>query len=193
MAVGSFFFGSGPKTVKTPIYEQNQLGALNGALGQAQSGLGLQGGMQDGMNPVEQQYTRNFAQNTVPGLAERFTSMGGGQHSSAFQGALGQAGAGLNEDLASLRQSHLMNLLNIGLKPQNEYAYQGREHGLLGNLALGVTGGLASGFGDSGGQALGQAVFGGLKQGASNIFSKINPAKFQSWLQQNPNAMQQWQ
>ena len=73
------------------------------------------------MNPVEQQYTRNFAQNTVPGLAERFTSMGqGGQHSSAFQGALGQAGAGMNEDLAALRQSHLMNLLNIGLKPQNE-------------------------------------------------------------------------
>jgi len=52
----------------------------------------------------EAPYMRQFNEQTVPGLAERFSGMGSGaQSSSAFSQALGAAGAGLQENLASLR------------------------------------------------------------------------------------------
>ena len=71
--------------------------------------LGLQGfmggKMPGGMDfePLRQQAMTQFNTQTVPSLAERFTSLGGGQRSSAFQGALGQAGAGLQENLAGMQ------------------------------------------------------------------------------------------
>lgn len=47
---------------------------------------------------------RQFNEQIVPGLAERFSGMGAGaQSSSAFQQALGQAGAGLSENLQAMR------------------------------------------------------------------------------------------
>jgi hypothetical protein len=52
----------------------------------------------------EAPYMRQFNEQTIPGLAERFSGMGAGaQNSSAFSQALGAAGAGLQENLASLR------------------------------------------------------------------------------------------
>lgn len=52
----------------------------------------------------EAPYLRQFNEQTVPALAERFSGMGAGaQSSSAFSQALGAAGAGLSENLASLR------------------------------------------------------------------------------------------
>lgn len=50
--------------------------------------------------PIEQEYIRQFNQQTIPGIAERFT---GNQRSSAFQNALGGAGSDLASRLAGLR------------------------------------------------------------------------------------------
>jgi hypothetical protein len=87
-----------------------------------------------------------------------------------------------------------MKILNIGLKPQNEYSYQPSQSGLMGGLLQGGLAGLAGGMGGMGGMALGSKMFGNpFQQQGSDIFSKINPTKFQAWLQQNPDAMQQWQ
>lgn len=47
-------------------------------------------------------FRREFNEQTVPGIAERFAGLGG-LSSSGFQQSLGQAGAGLNEKLASLQ------------------------------------------------------------------------------------------
>lgn len=58
----------------------------------------------------EAPYKRQFEQEVVPGLAERFTSMGG-QNSSGFQQTMGQAGAGLSENLASMRNQLAMQAL----------------------------------------------------------------------------------
>ncbi len=52
----------------------------------------------------EAPYMRQFHEQTVPALAERFSGLGSGaQNSSAFTQALGAAGAGLSENLAALR------------------------------------------------------------------------------------------
>jgi len=104
--------------------------------------------------PVAQQARTQFEQKTVPSIAERFTSMGGGQRSSGFQQALGQAGAGLEGQLASLgsqyglqQQGLLQNLLGMG---RQEPLFQQQSHGLLGGLlpslisTLGQAGGTAA-------------------------------------------------
>lgn len=85
---------------------------------------------QAGFAPFEERARSQFYQNTIPGLAERFTAMGGGQKSSAFQGALGQAGSDLESQLAQLRQTYGqqqeqmgLNMLGTGLTPQYNQAY----------------------------------------------------------------------
>lgn len=104
--------------------------------------------------PIAQNAREQFTSQTIPGLAERFTALGGGQNSSAFQGALGQAGAGLESQLASMGaqfgqnqqqidQNYLLNLLRFALMPQFESQYLPATGGLLGNLA----GGLGQGLG----------------------------------------------
>jgi hypothetical protein len=120
----------------------------------------VQGGNRGGFAPIAQQARTQFNTQTIPSLAERFTALGGGQNSSAFQGALGQAGSGLEEGLAGLeskfnlaqggqQQQLLLSLLQAALQPQFENAYFPRQPGFLQGLAgsagqgLGTLGGLS--------------------------------------------------
>lgn len=62
---------------------------------------------QHSFEPIRQQALRNFHTQTVPAIAERFTAMGGGQRSSAFQNSIGQAGVtNLQSQLDALEVSH---------------------------------------------------------------------------------------
>ena len=130
-ALSSGGLGSTPGREKqfqrfTPQQQQFQNTALQQALGYLQSGGGS-------FEPIEQRARQQFQTQTIPGLAERFTAMGGGQRSSAFQGALGQAGANLESDLAAQRQlfgqQQFGNLSNIGLQPSFESTYFPRQPG----------------------------------------------------------------
>jgi hypothetical protein len=131
-------------------YTPQQQGAINQVLGQATQGLGQQN---FSFAPIAQQARENFQTQTIPGLAERFTALGGGaQRSSAFQGALGQAGAGLESNLAALQsqfglqqQNNLMNLLGIGLTPQFEHYYQNQP-----SFMQSLTPGIGQGIGAAG-------------------------------------------
>lgn len=76
-------------------------------------------------DPIEQQARQDFAQTTVPTIAERFSSMGG-QRSSAFGQQLGQAASGLESQLAALRSGHLFKQGAL------EQGQQGLNQGLLG-------------------------------------------------------------
>lgn len=59
---------------------------------------------------------RQFNEQIVPGIAERFSGLGAGaQSSSAFQQALGSAGAGLSENLQALRSGLQMGGLGHAL------------------------------------------------------------------------------
>jgi len=153
MGFGDFLIGSPGRMMQQPTRNPQQMGAMNQMLSQALGGL--QGNKFD-FAPIEQQARQGFAQQTIPGIAERFSMMGsgGGQRSSAFAGALGNAGAGLETDLASMRsqyglkqQDQLMNMLHMALAPQFENIYSPSSQGFLGSMAGGMGQGMGQGIG----------------------------------------------
>jgi len=130
------FTGKKGKFKATPNkYSPQQQTVLNMLLQQGQTGL--QNPLQ-GFGDVEKYAQEQFHGNIVPSIAERFTSLGGagtGQN-SGLQGALGAAGAGLASELAALRQQYgtqnqqnALQLLSLGLEPQQEWYYQPGEAG----------------------------------------------------------------
>ena len=124
---------------------------------------------QSGFQGIEDEARRGFQQQTVPGIMERLTSMGGA-HSSALGQTLGAAGAGLESQLAGQRgqfqQNQLQMLLGSGFQPHMENIIKPEQQGLLQALlsALGGGAGLA------GGLALGRGA-GQLGSGLSSLFS----------------------
>ena len=161
---GNWFSGTPGSIQALPNFSPEQ----QGMLGQIVGGLGGQGGpMSMGLQNLmqmlsgddsafEDQAMRQFNEQIVPGISERFSSMGAGnQGSSAFGQQLGQAGAGLSENLAVHKQgiknqgmSQLMQMLGIGMTSPFQYqAIPGQEGG-LGKLLSGLGGGL----GQAGGQ-----------------------------------------
>ena len=138
---------------------------------------------QQGFAPIAQQARSQFETQTLPSLVEQFTAGApSGERSSAFAGALGSAGAGLEENLASMgaqygqRQQGLsQNLLGIGLRPQNEYMYEPEGQSgimqLLQMLAKGA-GGAGAGFMMGGPAGAVGGGLAGLGSGASDWFGK---------------------
>lgn len=128
-----------------PEQEQVQQQALQQGFG------GLQGLMQPlDFEPYAQKARTEFGEQTVPGIAERFTAMGG-QGSGAFGRAMTGAGAGLEEGLAGqesqfdllqrgMQQQLLSQLLGIGLQPRFQQAETQGSPGFL----TGGGGGLSS-------------------------------------------------
>jgi hypothetical protein len=159
-SIKQFLVGSPGQLQQFPRLSPQQLNlqqgltpAINSLLPQATG----QGGQGFNFAPIAQQARTQFNTQTIPSLAERFTSLGA-QGSSAFQGALGAAGAGLEEGLAGLeskyglaqqgqQQQLLLALLSMALQPQHENAYFPSRSGLFQGLA----GGLGSGLGSLGG------------------------------------------
>lgn len=127
-----------------PQQQQAQMQALQMAL------QGLQNPYQ-GFEPIGEQARTQFETQTIPGLAERFTSMGSGaQRSSAFQGALGAAGSQFEQGLAALKSQYGMQnrelsgrLLNQGLQPSFENVFTPGRHTPFSS----IFGGGASGLG----------------------------------------------
>lgn len=72
----------------------------------------LLSGNQEATAAFEAPYMRQFQEQILPMIAERFSGLGA-QSSSAFNQALGSAGAGLSESLAALRGQ-----LQLGALPQ---------------------------------------------------------------------------
>jgi hypothetical protein len=143
---------------------QGQLGQ-GGSFGQAQNYLqNLLSGSPESMQAFQAPAMRQFNEQIVPGLAERFSGLGAGaQSSSAFQQALGQAGAGLAENLQALRSGlqggaaqSLLGLPSqfLGAAFQSPFAYMQKQGGgtlsnILGGFGRGVAPGLGqlSGYG----------------------------------------------
>ncbi len=130
--------GAPARTEQLQRFNPQQQNALSQLLSQGLQGIQPQNSGA-GFEPIAKQARTQFQEQTVPGLAERFTSMGNGALSSpAFASQLGQAGAGLEQGLAAqqaqygLQQQGLsQNLLGLGLTPQFENIYQQRQPGFL--------------------------------------------------------------
>jgi hypothetical protein len=155
-----FFLGKPGGYQQYSNFGQDQQDALSQLLQQALSG------MQNptaGFDPIAQNAMNDFESQGIPSIAERFTSMGAGsQGSSAFTGALGNARAGLDSQLAALRsqyglqnQSQLQGLAQLGLTPKFQTDYHESQPGFLQSVAgpalqailAGVTGGVGTGLG----------------------------------------------
>jgi len=143
-SMGEFFGG---KPAGQEIFQRYTPGQQMGQNQMLQQALGGLTSNQFDFAPIAQRAQNRFSQQTVPGLAERFTSMGSGSalSSPSFISQLGQAGAGLQEGLAAqeagygLDQQKLnMMLAQLGLQPQFESAYRPRQQGFLESGAQGI-------------------------------------------------------
>lgn len=131
--VGKFFLGTPAETIQVDRYNPQQQDLINRSASMASDLLG-----KSSFQPYAQQARNQFAQQTVPGLAERFTGMGG-QRSSAFGQQLGNAAANLEGNLATGEADYnrqlLQQLLGTGLTQQFDSIYQPEQSGFLANTA----------------------------------------------------------
>jgi len=138
-SIGRLFGGGRQRVQQAPTMSPQQMGAQNQALSLAMQHL--QNPTQ-GFDPIAQQARSQFASQTVPSLAERFTSLGGGaQRGSGFQSALGGAGTDMEEQLAAMAAQYglqnvgqFSNVLNMGLRPQFENIVSAGQPGMLSGL-----------------------------------------------------------
>jgi hypothetical protein len=131
---GSFWGGNPAQVQQLRRYDPQQQSTLHALLTRGLSGLD---NPQKGFEPIAANVRRQFNTVGVPGLAERFTSMGGsGQRSSAFAGALGSAQSELESSLAALgsqyglqQQDILLRMLGLGTQPSFNSIYIPRTEG----------------------------------------------------------------
>jgi hypothetical protein len=124
-------------------------------------------------NQFEAPLQRQFQEQTVPDLANRFASMGSGGAlgSTGFRNQLAREGSNLSTNLGALRggmqQQAIPQLLGYSQQPFNNYmsmlnqaltptqnTFQGATPGLFGNLLSSLSGGAAQGFGNMWGQSM---------------------------------------
>jgi len=162
-----FLFGEQgqPQFLPTQTGPQQQLQyqALQNVLQMLQGGQNAPSNFDFGKIKAEAQ--NRFQTETLPSLAERFTSLGDSQGSSGYLSALGRSGADLDRGLGALEaqfgqqqqgqdRDYLLQLLRLALSPQFETQYKPATGGLFGNAAEGV----AQGAGNFGSMAGGIAA-----------------------------------
>lgn len=193
---GEFWMGSNNKMGKRTLKTKEQNEALKKYLGQGIEttplyGAGsdflqsLLGGGPNAFSQFEAPYMQQFQQQIAPGIAERFSGMGtggGAQSSSGLNQALAAAGGNLQNQLASLhgnlqmqalpqalayaQQPYTNQLAGINQNTFENY-YQPGSTGFLGETLQGFTNAAMGGFGEYGGQKMGQKAFGPMSKPAA--------------------------
>lgn len=119
---GGGFFGKPERFEQHPLYNQQGMDLLSWLMSQGQQNTDF--------DAIRKNEINRFNTQTVPGLAERFTAMGGsGQRSSGFRQALGMAGSDLGQNLASMQSQFGLGQLGMGLRPQFENIHRPRQIG----------------------------------------------------------------
>ncbi len=150
MSIGQFFMGTPERTEQLPSvtpelaqYLQQIISQLGGPTSDVFKYISdLFSDDPEAFERFAAPARREFQEQTIPGIAERFTGMGAGaQSSSAFQQQLGAAGAGLSERLQAMREglkgqgiSALQGMQQIGMTPQFGYQTTAAQPGFLQNL-----------------------------------------------------------
>jgi len=151
MSFLNFLLGDKEKTQEFKRYNQQQENVLNQLLGGAQQQLpsgfeflqNILGQSPEDMQAFERPALRQFEQQILPTIAERFTGTfgEGSNKSSAFGQQLGQAGAGLAENLQAQRAGlgfkgleQLLGILSGGLAPRTDRSFSPRRPGFLENV-----------------------------------------------------------
>lgn len=123
-------YNSQNRQLSTVTDQQKQLMDVLGQLGLSGLGRGAD------FAPIAQNARQQFDQQSIPGIAERFSGLGA-QNSSAFGQQLGGAAAGLESNLAGLQSQHNLgqqglyaHLAQLGLGNQFENQYSPAQPGL---------------------------------------------------------------
>lgn len=175
--MANFLMGTPSRFERIQKYDPQRQAASNQLLQQALAGLS---GTQADFAPIAEREVSRFQTETVPSLAERFTSMGAGsQGSSGFAESLARGGGELGTNLAALgsqhalgQQGNLMQLLNMVLRPQEEIGYFGGTEGALGPISQ-AAGKYLPAIGGVAGTALGGPVGGAIGTGAGGLVSLL--------------------
>jgi len=148
----NFLFGKKEKMMKQELFSPEQEQFLNMILKGTQPGMSsgidyltqMLSGSKESTEDFEAPYMRQFEEQTIPGIAERFAGVDA-QSSSAFGQSLGQAGAGLQENLAALREglrgqalSQLQGISGMGLGQRFENMFRPGTTGVIGGMAQGA-------------------------------------------------------
>jgi len=173
-SIGAGLMGGRGGGGRAPSSQIHKLNRFTGGQQATMAKLMSRGMADTDMVGLEKKYRHLFERDTVPDLAERFTAMGGGQRSSAFEESLRRGGLELSEQLADLRHQGGMQSLGLGLQPQFEHmathdpGSPGRGGGgmlgnMMGSLGSALGGGLGRRIagGGRGGYGMGQGMFGG--------------------------------
>ncbi len=190
-SVSELFASTPANTERIQKYSQPQQDLLNQLTGLASQQLGKS---QQPFNfaPIAQQARKQFATQTVPSIAERFTAMGGDSRlgSSGFAGQIGAAGSQLEEALASLksqvglqqqgRQDQMLQMLLGGaLQPQFESVFTPKQPGVGAQITapaiMLALSHLLPGLGNLLGKGIGglSSLFGGGSSGAVSSGSPL--------------------
>lgn len=177
-AFSKFFLGEPGRAQQLPTMTPDQMqllqsltgglqAPLSSALGNLQSILG---GKQGAFDQLERPALRQFEQQIIPQISERFGGQGA-LSSSGFQQSLSQAGANLAENLASKRAAmqsgainQLMQLLGLAQKQPFEYLKSGGGEGAL----PGILAALGTAAGGPIGAAAGQLIGSGISSWAKS-------------------------
>lgn len=154
MALRDLLFGKKATVEQAPRFTGPQRSALNQLLGQTSQALPqgidfLQQLLSPGSESLEAFQApalRQFQEQIMPQLAERFAGLGA-LSSSGFRNAALQEGSSLAERLSAQRgglglqgMSQLMSLLQMGLTPQFQNVQAPGTRGALGGLLGGLAG-----------------------------------------------------
>jgi len=154
---GSRDIGGLGRAAQMPRYTKEQQAILSGQV-LPQLTQALQRQPEYDFAPIQQQAEREFREKTIPGIANQFTTMGGeGLRGSAFYRALGNASAGLHENLSSMKsqygqqneglhQARLNQLLGAGLQPSFENIFAPKAPSTWQSLAPGLGAGVGAGL-----------------------------------------------
>jgi hypothetical protein len=161
--MANFLTGSPGRVKQVSTFTPQQQGLQNQGIQQLmqllQSGYGSKPDI-SGYQPFAQEARRQYNEVTLPSIAERFAGMGSNAGSSAFNSAVGRAGANLDRQLQmdaaqfgqqqqGLQQQLLQLLTGLGTQRGFENIYQQGQPGalqpLLGGIGKGLGGYLGSG------------------------------------------------
>jgi len=149
---GSFLFGEKGEMQQAQMYTPEQQKFMDMILKGAGGGMGsgmdylssILSGDESAYSKFEAPLKRQYEEQTIPALAERFAGLDA-QRSSAFGQSLGQAGAGLTENLAALRENlkmqalqQLQGMAGMGLEQRFENIYKQGSSGLVGAAMGGI-------------------------------------------------------
>lgn len=195
MAFGNFLTGNPATSQQFPTITPQQQNVKGAANNQALKMLQSLGGQNNNLNfePIANRARTQFQTQTIPGIAERFTSLGqGAQRSSGFQGALGQAGSELEQGLAALgsqyglqkqglEQQLLSLLLGTSLSPEAETGINPEEPGFFQNFGSSILNLLPTLLGSVFGGPAGAAAGGTAGEGIKSLLNYFNkPSQVQT-------------